>query len=188
LFASSRSGPRAKRSIGRLGGFLPRNPKHQRFWGVKALAQRQEESPDLIDEAYDLRNDLFHAEAGVLDDLVRRAEGFGNRLEALLAPGLLIALGLEDAVDELPTIASSNHATRLTVRGRLRGDPTQWGDGVNPHVDVTFATEGVGERAKGKARGTFAVQNADGLDGPIIELSGPEGGQTSELSSSRQLR
>lgn len=146
-----------------------------RFWGLKALAECHGESPDLVEEGYEARNNLFHAEAGVLDDLVERTRNLGDRLEALIAPGLLLVLNLPAAIDALPSIASSNHPTRLTFRGRLSGNPTEWPSGTNPHVEVTFETKGMGIRGKGTVQSDFKLKNAAGLEAPAIEFWGPLG-------------
>jgi hypothetical protein len=155
--------------------------RKDRFWGLKALAERQGESPDLIDEAYDLRNDLFHAEAGVLDDLIERTQEIGDRLEALLAAGLLLVLRVDEAIEHLPDVASSNHPTRLTFHGRLNGDPSTWVDGVDPHVDVSYETKGVGQRDKGQIESSFTLKNAVGLEAPGVELRGPFGPNLGKL-------
>jgi hypothetical protein len=157
-----------------LRRLLDRHPK-DRFWGLKALAERQREPADLIDEAYDVRNDLFHAEPGRLEELAERTRPVGDRLEALVPIGILLVLDLADDVERLPEVASSNHPTRLAFRGRLRGDPRVWGERLHPHVDATFEMGGVGERGRAKAKGSFTVKNADSIDFPSIELRGPFG-------------
>jgi hypothetical protein len=66
-----------------LRRLLARTPR-DRHWGLKALAESQGESADLIDDAYELRNDLFHVRGGVdASALPGRAQALGTALSRL---------------------------------------------------------------------------------------------------------
>jgi hypothetical protein len=84
-------------------------------------------------------------------------------------------LGLAEEVEHLPNVRSSNDPTRLVFRGRLTGDPTAWGETVNPHVAVDFRVEGTAEPTEGTVHAAFTLSNADGLAAPRVELWGPSG-------------
>ena len=165
----------------------PDHSPKDRHWGLKALAVRCDEASDLIDGAYDLRTNLFHAKAGVLDTLVERATDAADRLETIIATGLLAALDLSDIERDLPDVSSSNHPITLTHRGRLRRKHGAWADDAKPHLETVFELRGLGEPGKAEFSGSFKLVNADALDAPKIEMNGPQGPNLGQVELSAGL-
>lgn len=122
------------------------------FWGLKGLAERHCETADLIDDAYLLRNDIFHVRGGVdASAMSARAQSISDRLEPIIAPGisLLLDLGAAAVEAQLPAHATSAHPVQLIFIATMRGDPGLWNADSHPHVEINFDVVPVETNADG---------------------------------------
>lgn len=102
------------------------------------MAERQSEPAALIDDAYKLRNDLFHVRGGVdASSLPRRSQELGDRLEPLIAPGLFELLGRAADATHLPAEAVGAHPVQLVFSASMESDPSRWDVDNHPFVEVS---------------------------------------------------
>jgi hypothetical protein len=160
---------------------LDRTPKDS-LWGLKGLAERHGETADLIIDAYQLRNDIFHVRGGVdASTIPARAQSIGDRLEPIIGPGICLLLDLDVAAVEaqLPAQAASAHPVQLIFTATMRGDPGQWNADSHPHVEINFEVVPVQTDADGsinfKAPSSFTVRNCEQMTPRSTEVRGPFG-------------
>ena len=161
--------------------------RKDRNWGLKALAEQQGDSADLIDDAYVLRNDIFHVRGGVdVGEIPVRAGSLADRLEPLVAPGVLVLLDLGGRTDQLPTQAATAHPVRLVFSATVRGEPQMWSADSHPHVEVDFNVELININKDGsinfKTPANFRLRNCEQMSPRSIEVRGPFGPNIGQMS------
>jgi len=158
---------------------LDRTPK-DRFWGLKALAERMRQDASLIEDAYELRTDIFHVRGGVDPTAIpARAGALADRLEPLITPGVLLLLDLGELDTHVPSQAASAHPVKLVFSGTMRGDHGTWDVDTHPHVEVAFDVQLVHVEEDGsityKTPSTFKVHKCVQMSPTSIEVRGPHG-------------
>jgi uncharacterized membrane protein len=154
--------------------------RKDRHWGLKALAEAHGDSAELIDDAYELRNDLFHVRGGVDARMIpARAHDIGDRLEPLIAPGLLVLLDRAADAGHLPATAASAHPVQFVLTASVRGNPSAWGPDSHPHVELDFEVVPLGVADDGsidfKTPTTITIRNCEAMTPHSIEIRGPFG-------------
>jgi hypothetical protein len=161
--------------------------RKDRFWGLKALAELHGETAGLIDDAYELRNDLFHVRPGVDPGaLPARAETLGDRLETLIAPALFDLLGLATDAADLPAMATSAHPVQLIFTASMSGEPSSWSADSHPFVELDFEVLLRSIEPDGSMRLTTPLaitpRNCEQMTPRFIEIRGPFGPNIGQLT------
>jgi hypothetical protein len=186
--------PAAEALDGPLRSRLGQTKGDQRHWGVKAFVREHAEDPQLIDDAYALRNDLFHVRPGrTAPQIIDKARDLGDRLEPLLAAAICRCLDAAGAEGALPNERSTAHPIQIVVSATIGGDAATWSVDLHPFVIPRLEVEGKSNSdgsVGGKVHVNYEVQNCAEMRDPSIEVWAPEGPNigTLELESATLRR
>lgn len=171
-----------------LRGMVTRQPRDT-WWGLKAVAEQRGEDPALLDDAYQLRNDLFHVRAEI-DPLAlpQRARDLGDQLEPLLLPSICLVLHVGSAVADGASESSSPDFVSVVLQAEIEGDPAGWGGDVHPHAEFNVSLR-PGPQPKEHRTVTiqpditFTARNVESMTPRGYEIWGPRGPNAGTWSS-----
>jgi hypothetical protein len=106
---------------------VERPPLRVVFPGLKALADADGATSDLVRRGYTLRNDLFHARRVAAPDLVARARDLIPGLEGLLPSAWSRLLGISERTIDFPAVSVVPHRVGMFFDAELlHQDEKQW--------------------------------------------------------------